>query len=219
MTMPVETGPGSSGAGMGLLGSSRLVVHDADASAASAGTFGMRPTTPDMRERELLDAYNAARFADPADALPMLREILGCVGGDVVVRQPFRVDGGKRVSIGDHSFINYDCLLLANDRIDIGERVFIAPRVMVLTVTHPLDAEERYRKRYATAPVSIGNDAWVGAGATLMPGVRVGKRAVVAAGAVVTRDVAQGCIVAGVPARVVGHVDENCSETLCRDTY
>ena len=204
---------------MGLLGSSRLAVHDAAASAASAGTFGMRPTTPDMRERELLDAYNAARFADPADALPMLREILGCVGGDVVVRQPFRVDGGKRVSIGDHSFINYDCLLLANDRIDIGERVFIAPRVMVLTVTHPLDAEERYRTRYATAPVSIGDDAWVGAGATLMPGVRVGKRAVVAAGAVVTRDVAQGCIVAGVPARVVGHVDENCSETLCRDTY
>ena len=190
---------------MGELGSSRLAVHGAD---ASAGTFGMRPTTPDMRERELLDEYNAARFDDPAEALQMLRQILGRVGEDVVVRQPFRVDGGVRVSIGDHSFLNYDCLLLANDRIDIGVRVFIAPRVMVLTATHPLDPSERYATRNATAPVSIGDDAWVGAGATVMPGVLIGRCAVVAAGAVVTRDVPDGCIVAGVPARVVGIVDD-----------
>lgn len=191
---------------LGPLGSSRLVVHAAD---ASAGTSGMRPTTPNMCERELLDEYNATRFDDPADALPLLRRLLGHVGEDVVVRQPFRVDGGQRVSMGDHSFINYDCLLLANDRIDIGERVFIAPRAMVLTVTHPLDPEERYSTRNATAPVSIGDDAWIGAGATIMPGVHVGRRAVVAAGAVVTRDVPDGCIVAGVPARAVGNVDDS----------
>lgn len=205
MTMRDTTSSEFCRARMGLLGSSRLVVHDAD---VSAGTSGMRPTTPDMRERELLDEYNATRFDDPTEALPMLRRLLGHVGEDVVVRQPFRVDGGKRVSVGDHSFVNYDCLLLANDRIDIGERVFIAPRAMVLTVTHPLDPEERYGTRNATAPVSIGDDAWIGAGATVMPGVRVGKRAVVAAGAVVTRDVPDGCIVVGVPARVVGNVDD-----------
>lgn len=181
------------------LGSARFTAH---AAAAPLTTFGQRPTTPDTAERRRLDDYNATVFDDPADALEALRGILGHVGDDVVIRQPFHVDGGARVSIGEGSFVNYDCLFLANDRIDIGRRVLIAPRAMLLTVSHPVDAAERFRVRYLTAPIEIGDEAWIGAGATIMPGVRVGRGAVVAAGAVVTRDVPDGCVVAGVPAQV-----------------
>ncbi|MBQ9003087.1 MAG: sugar O-acetyltransferase [Eggerthellaceae bacterium] len=183
------------------LGSTRLNVH---AAVAPLTTFGQRPTTPDADAHRRLDDCNATVFDEPADALEALRGILGYVGDDVVVRQPFRVDGGARVSIREGSFVNYDCLFLANDRIDIGSRVLIAPRVMLLTVSHPVGAAERFRVRYLTAPIEIGDEAWIGTGATIMPGVRVGRGAVVAAGAVVTRDVPDGYIVAGVPARVIG---------------
>lgn len=164
------------------------------------------------RARRLLAAFNQA--ADPWDeqARNLLRQLLGAVADDAWIEAPLFCEYGPQVSIGAGTFINTGCVLLDSAPITIGARVLIAPRVQLLTIDHPVEAAERwigdrpghvgapYRTR--AAPVVIEDDVWLGAGCIVLPGVRVGRGATVAAGAVVTRDVPPATLVAGVPATV-----------------
>lgn len=109
----------------------------------------------------------------------------------------------RRVVIGRRGWINADCYLDASDQIRIGDDVAIAQRVLVLTQTHQVGRPDRRAGTLDTAPVTIGDGCWIGAGAVVLPGVTIGAGSIVAAGAVVNRDVAPNTLVAGVPARPV----------------
>jgi acetyltransferase-like isoleucine patch superfamily enzyme len=102
-------------------------------------------------------------------------------------------------------FVNHNCTLNDIGGITIGDEVFIGPRVSLITSGHPVDPAFR-RRQIVAAPIVIERGVWICAGATLLHGVTVGEDSVVAAGAVVTRDVPAGVVVGGVPARVLRSV-------------
>lgn len=119
---------------------------------------------------------------------------------------PVYSEHGLSIRVGRNVFINQGCTLNDIGGIEIGDDVMIGPRVSLITSGHPLDPTQR-RKQIVAAPIIIERNAWLGAGAIVLQGVRIGEDAVVAAGAVVTRDVPPGTLVAGVPARVLKSLD------------
>ena len=136
-----------------------------------------------------------------------VRELLGELTGEeldasVRVLPPFHTDSGRNLRFGRNVFVNHGCTAMDLGGITIGDDVMIGPNVQLISSGHPLDPATR-RKQITTAPVHIGRGVWIAAGATVLQGVTVGDDAVVAAGAVVTKDVPARTLVAGVPARVV----------------
>ena len=118
---------------------------------------------------------------------------------------PFYTDFGKNIRVGRNVFINHACEFMDRGGITIEDDVLIGPKVNLVTISHPLDAAER-RSTYC-APIVVKKGAWLGAAVSVMPGVTIGENAVVAANAVVTRDVPDNVVVAGVPARIIDHID------------
>jgi maltose O-acetyltransferase len=160
------------------------------------------------RARELHERYNPDTNHHPEHRDSLLRELLGEVGEDVVVRPPFRCDYGSHIAIGARTFVNYDCVMLDVAAIRIGAACQLAPRVQLLTATHPIDPEPRRIGWESAEPITLGDNVWLGGGAIVCPGVTVGDDTVVGAGAVVTRDLPPGVVAAGVPARVLREIDE-----------
>jgi maltose O-acetyltransferase len=160
------------------------------------------------RAQALVERYNATRHTEQDVRDSLLRELLGEVGKDVVVRPPFRCDYGSRIAIGARTFVNFDCVMLDGAPVRIGAACQLAPRVQLLTATHPIDPEPRRLGWERGAPIAIGDNVWLGGGAIVCPGVTIGENTVVGAGAVVTRDLPAGVVATGVPARVLREIDE-----------
>ena len=146
-----------------------------------------------------------------------LREIMGRLIGKQVDRSfrifpPFYTDFGKNITIGKDVFINSGCHFQDQGGIEIGDGALIGHNVVLATINHGLNPKENRKNHYA--PIKIGAHVWIGSNATILPGVTIGDYAVVAAGAVVTRDVPAMTVVGGVPARVLKTIqEEECYET------
>jgi maltose O-acetyltransferase len=148
-----------------------------------------------QRARARLADFNAR--PDPA----VLRDLLGHVGVDAVIEPPFFCDYGENVSIGDNFYANSGCIFLDCAAIEMGDSVLLGPSVQLYAATHPTDAQLRRRGLECARPISIGDDAWIGGGAIVLPGVSIGDRAVIGAGSVVTRDLPADVVAAGNPCR------------------
>jgi maltose O-acetyltransferase len=157
------------------------------------------------RARDLLKAYNATADEETERRCQLLRKLFAAAGEGLWIEPPFYCDYGSNVTLGERVYFNFNCVILDCARVTIGSNVFFAPGVQVYAATHPLDPVIR-RTLELGKPVTIGDDTGVGGGAIILPGVRIGSRSVVGAGAVVTRDVAEGVVVAGNPARVIREV-------------
>jgi acetyltransferase-like isoleucine patch superfamily enzyme len=143
--------------------------------------------------------------SDPNEVRNLLSQITASdIDQSVNVFTPLYINYGKNTKIGKNVFINFDCVFLDLGGITIEDGVLIAPKVSLLSEGHGISPSERHS--LVPKPVHIKKNAWIGAGATILQGVTVGENAVVAAGAVVSRDVPDNTIVAGVPARVVKEV-------------
>jgi maltose O-acetyltransferase len=151
----------------------------------------------------LTKAYNDASPSAPAERRRILEELLGSLGTDAEIRPPLYCDYGYRIYVGDRTFANVGLVALDVATITIGSDVQIGPRVQLLTPTHPLDADLRRDKWEAAEPIAIGDNAWLGGGVIVCPGVTIGANTVVGAGAVVTRNLPSGVLAVGSPARVV----------------
>ena len=165
-----------------------------------------RADDPDLavdgrRAAELTARYNTA--LDPEVRRDLLAELLGHVGGGTTIRSDFRCDYGYQISIGAYCFVNWGGVFLDVGRITIGDHVQLGPNVQLLTATHPLEPGPRREGWEGSEPISIGDNAWLGGGAIVLPGVTIGADTVVGAGAVVTRDLPAGVLAVGNPARVV----------------
>ena len=151
----------------------------------------------------MTERLNRIPFADREAIQAAWSELTGAaVDPTFSLIPPVYSDHGVNIRVGERVFINQGCMLMDIGGIDIGDDVMLGPAVRLITSGHPLDPGLR-RKQIVAAPISIERNAWLGAGATVLQGVTVGEDAVVAAGAVVTRDVPPATLVAGVPARVV----------------
>ena len=122
-----------------------------------------------------------------------------------ILRPPFYTDFGRNIRVGKNVFINHGCTFMDRGGISLEDDVLIAPKVNVITTNHLVDPAKR--RTTVSTPVVIKRNAWIGLGASIMPGVTVGENSIVAAGAVVTKDVPPNVIVAGVPAKVVRTID------------
>jgi maltose O-acetyltransferase len=161
------------------------------------------------RAQELLDRYNATGHDEQELRDRLLRELLGEVGAGVVVKPTFRCDYGTNITVGDGTFVNYDCVMLDVVPIRIGAACQIATRVQLLTATHPIDPEPRRRGWESAEPIAIADNVWLGGGVIICPGVTIGENTVVGAGAVVTRDLPAGVVAFGNPARVQREIGES----------
>lgn len=133
-------------------------------------------------------------------------ELIGKPVGDrFMLIPPFSTDCGLNITIGSNVFINQGCHFMDMGGITIGDDVMIGPKVNLVSVGHPVAPSER-RNGIVAKPIVIGNNVWIGAAATILPGVTIGDNAVIAAGAVVSRDVPADTLAAGVPARVLKHL-------------
>lgn len=118
---------------------------------------------------------------------------------------PIYISYGKHTKIGKNVFINFDCVFLDFGGITIEDNVFIAPKVSLLTEGHPVKPEDRHS--LTVAPIHLKRNSWIGANATVMPGVTIGENSIVAAGAVVTKDVPDNSVAAGIPAKIIRSIE------------
>ena len=162
--------------------------------------------------RQLLRQFAEADSTDPAGRRAALEALLGRVGRNVWIEPPFFCDYGENILIGDDVFINYNCVLLDDNLIEIGNGVLIGPAAQIYTASHPLVASERILTGVdgrlegyltTTRPVRIGDRAWIGGGAIILPGVEIGAGTTIGAGSVVTKSVPPNCFAAGNPCRVI----------------
>lgn len=150
--------------------------------------------------RKLLLQLNHS--ADPEEIRVLLSQITGSeIDESTAIFPPFNINYGKHTEIGKNVFINFDCVFLDFGGITIEDGVFIAPKVSLLTEGHPISPENRHS--LTVAPILIKRNAWIGANATIMQGVTIGENAIVAAGAVVTKDVPDNTVVGGIPAKKI----------------
>ena len=155
------------------------------------------------RAQSLVHRYNAMDPAETDMRHALLRELLGAFGEGSEIRAPFHCDYGAHTFVGARTFANFGLVCLDVATITIGDDVQIGPNVQLLTATHPLEAGPRRDKWESAQPIAIGNNAWLGGGAIVLPGVTVGADSVIGAGAVVTRDVPAGVVAVGNLARVI----------------
>lgn len=156
--------------------------------------------------QRLVEDFNATRHDEPARRTELLHQLLGAFGKGAEIRPPFRCDYGSHIAVGAGTFVNYNCVMLDVTPIEIGADCQIASNVQLLTATHPIDPEPRRAGLECGRPITIGDNVWLAGGVIVCPGVTIGDHSVVGAGAVVTRDVPAGVVVAGNPARVLREV-------------
>ncbi len=159
-----------------------------------------------METRSKIKVFNDMDPSKFDELESLMRTILGRAGKGLYINQPFRCDYGCNIVLGDNVFINFNMTILDEALVSMGSNVFIGPNVSIYTACHPLNPDERRDGREWAEPVTIGNDVWIGGGATLLPGITVGDGAVIGAGAVVSRSFPPRTVVAGNPARVVKQI-------------
>jgi maltose O-acetyltransferase len=157
------------------------------------------------RARDLCQALNATREAEQDERRRILRDLFATGGDTAWLQPPFYCDYGSNIQLGERVFFNFNCVVLDVCAVSIGSFTLFGPNVQIYTATHPIDPALRRRLEFGK-PVEIGSDVWVGGGTIILPGVRIGSRAVIGAGSVVTRDVPTGAFAAGNPCRVIRDV-------------
>jgi galactoside O-acetyltransferase len=156
-----------------------------------------------LHAKDVAFDFNSLRPSDVAAREAALEELLGSVGEGTFIEPPLHVAYGKHTYVGKDVYINFGLKIVDDSDVFIGDQVMIGPNVVISTAGHPLHPELRSTNYQFSAPITIEDRAWLGAGAIILPGVTVGRGSVVAAGAVVTANVPPMMIVGGTPARVL----------------
>lgn len=157
------------------------------------------------RAKHLCQQINALR-ADQRKARQLLyQQLFGSVN-NAYIEPDFYCDYGSNIYLGENFYANHHCVMLDAAEIHIGKRVLFAPGVHLYTTTHPLDARERASGLEMIAPITIGDDCWLGGRVMVMPGVDIGTGSVIGAGSLVTRAIPAGVVAMGSPCRVIREI-------------
>jgi acetyltransferase-like isoleucine patch superfamily enzyme len=161
------------------------------------------------RAMAITAALNRLTFDDADEIRALFSQLIGKrVDDSFLLIPPFYTAGGDEIRVGRNVFVNQNCTFYDLGGLDIGDDVMIGPNVSIITAGHPLEPSQR-RAATIGKPIVIERNVWIAAGATVIGGVTVGENSVVAAGSVVTRNVAPNTLVGGNPARVIRSIGEN----------
>lgn len=155
------------------------------------------------KAQDLLRAFNLSLPDENGKRREIVQDLFGSIGQVFEVKPPFRCDYGCHIYAKENLYINYDCIILDCNKVCIGNNVLLAPKVQIYTAYHPLDPETRRSGLEMAAPITIGDDVWIGGGAILCPGVKIGNNTTIGAGSVVTKDIPANVVAAGNPCRVM----------------
>ena len=172
-----------------------------------------QPGDPELvADREVtakkLFQYNQMNPLDRDAYQRATREILGKTGKNCIIKQPFFCTYGYNISVGEDFFLNVDCKLLDSGKITIGDHVFIAPNVCIITEEHAMDVKQRLDGLEYARPVTIGDNVWICAGALILPGVTIGANSIIGAGSVVTKDIPENSLAVGNPCKVIRNISQ-----------
>ncbi|MBP2623675.1 O-acetyltransferase [Streptococcus oricebi] len=171
----------------------------------------LTPELVEAREKVvfLTNAYNESFGKSAQEREAILKELFHSIGSNVHFEPTLRCEFGYNTSIGDNFYANFDCVLLDGGGITIGNNVLFGPRVGLYTSNHAIDAQERSQGACYAKPITIGDNVWLGAGVHVNQGVTIGKNSVIGSGSVVTHDIPDNVVAAGVPCRVIRQITEN----------
>ena len=170
--------------------------------------FGEELFNERQHAKKLCRVFNATTEEQMRERNAVLAELLGSCGPNAFIEPPFRCDYGYNIHVGENFYANYDLIILDVCEVRIGKNCMIAPRVSIFTAGHPLDAETRISGLEFGKPIIIGDNVWIGGHAVINPGVTIGNNVVIASGAVVTKDVPDDVVVAGVPAKGIRQLSQ-----------
>ena len=171
-----------------------------------------------LQRLELLYDYNATRPAEQERRAGLLRGMFAEIGEGCYIEPPLHANwGGYFVHFGKNVYANFGLTLVDDTHIYVGDCTMFGPNVVVATAGHPILPRLREQGMQYNAPVRIGRNCWIGAGALIMPGVTIGDDVVVGAGSVVTKDLPSGVVAVGNPCRVLRPVNEHDREFYFRD--
>ncbi len=182
------------------------------ADAPYAGNVMRIPQEIQRKARQLCWKYNMTDPSDGEAQATILRELLGSWSENVAIMPHVNFDYGINTHFagGHFTFVNFDCVFLDTSPIYIGEDVFIGPKCVLACAGHPVNSEQRRTEPLTQSkPIHIGNNVWLGATVTVIGGVTIGDGSVIAAGAVVTKDIPAGVVAGGVPCKVIRLITES----------
>lgn len=181
------------------------------------------PNVPTLLARqtaalEKLYEYNATRPSEGARRVELLGSMLGSAGADCYIEPPFHANwGGLNVHFGDRVYANFNLTVVDDGPIHVGNSVMFGPGVTLTTGGHPVDPELRAAGGQFNLPIRIEDNAWIGAGVLVMPGVTIGANSVIGAGSVVTKDIPADVVAVGSPCRVLRPIGPRDREFYWRD--
>lgn len=164
------------------------------------------------KAKNLTREYNGLDSNDNQNKERILNELLGGRGDNLWITAPFFVDYGNNIYFGNNCEINMNCIFLDDNKIVIGDNALIAPNVQIYTAFHPTNAKDRFGEQTGdgfafcktiTAPVTIGDNVWIGGGSIILSGVTIGDNVTIGAGSVVTKSIPSNTVAYGNPCRVV----------------
>jgi maltose O-acetyltransferase len=166
--------------------------------------------------KNLMQKYNNLDYSNKIEQLKILDELLGSRGEHTQITAPFYIDYGKFIFLGANCEINMNCVFLDCNRITIGDNALIAPGVHIYTVFHPVSAGQRFSNNSKsvsfpfavsqTAPVTIGNNVWIGGGSIILPGISIGDNVTIGAGSVVTKSIRSNVLAYGNPCQIIKNI-------------
>lgn len=156
-----------------------------------------------INARLLFRKYNNTPESEIKVRTALIKQIFGTTGNKIHVESNLKVDYGYNIHVGENFYSNYDLTILDVARVTIGDNCMFAPGVHIYTATHPTNPVARNSGKEFALPVTIGHNCWIGGRAIINPGIAIGNNVVIASGAVVTKDVPDNVVVAGVPAKII----------------
>ncbi|MBQ9663748.1 MAG: sugar O-acetyltransferase [Oscillospiraceae bacterium] len=159
--------------------------------------------------KDLMYEFNMSRPSEVEKRQELIQQMFGKVGKGVWINQPITLAVGSTVTIGDGTYINSGLTLIDDYTITIGKGCLFGTGVTLCTTGHPIDPAERAKGGMYSFPISIGDGAWIGAGAIVLPGITIGKYAVIGAGSVVTKDIPDYTVAVGNPCQPIRKINEH----------
>lgn len=158
--------------------------------------------------KDLCYEFNQLRPSQTKEQANIIKKLFGKTKNNFCVTAPFWCDYGFNIEIGENFYVNHGCIILDGAKVIFGDNVFIAPNCGFHTAGHPLDVEQRNQGLEYAYPIIIGDNVWIGASVTVLPGVTIGSNTVIGAGSVVNKNIPDGVVAAGNPCRVIRNITE-----------